>query len=245
MTGFYRVERSVLYSPAWFVPLDEVTGRVRTAGVTAELDRFDEAAGAWLQEDVRAVRTPSAAIAYPGLGRRGAPGRFRVRFGAPGFAPLYPADDEPFAADVVGVEFRTFPYDETRPPAGFAEPRVVRLLPGAAFPHGPGVRTVFGVVVDGLTREPVANALVAAEGTTGADGVAWRERTLTDARGVFRLALRWGGEPEGDDETFLLVATERPGRTGSLLVRLPGDRARGLVVEIAGSDHPSRTSRES
>lgn len=245
MTGFYRLERSVLYSSAWFIPLDEVTGRVRTAGVTAELDRFDDAANAWLPEDVRAVRTPSAAIAYPGLGRRGAPGRYRVRFGAAGFAPLYPADDEPFAADVVGVEFRTFPYDETRPPAEFAEPRVVRLLPGAAFPYGPGVRTVFGVVVDGATRAPVANALVTAEGTTGGDGVAWRERTLTDATGVFRLALRWGGAPEGGDETFPLVATERPGRTGSLLIRLPADRPRRHVIEIAGSDQPPQTSRDS
>ncbi|HEX6341173.1 carboxypeptidase regulatory-like domain-containing protein [Umezawaea sp.] len=246
MTRFYGVERSVLHSPAWFVPVDEFTGRVRAAGVAVELDRFDAAANAWLPEDVRAVRTPSAAIAYPGLGRRGAPARFRARFTAAGFAPLYPADDEPFAADVVGVEFRTFPYDEDRPPVELAAPRVVRLLPGTAFPYGPGVRTAYGVAVDAATRVPVANALVAAEGVSGVEGVPWRERTLTDGRGAFRLALRWEGGAEGADETFRLVATERPGRTGSVLVRLPADRGRGHVIEITGSDRPAQpNSRES
>lgn len=237
MTSFYRIERSVLYSPAWFVPFDEFTGRPRTAGVTVALDRFDTAENAWLPQDTQAVRTPSAAIAFPGLGRRGGPdpGRFRVRFSAAGYAPLYPADDEPFAADVLGAEFLTYPYDDTQPPAVPAEPRLVRLLPSAAFPYGPGVRTVYGVVVDAAAQTPVANALVAVDGTSGADGVPWRERTLTDALGVFRLALRWAGEPADppdDTETFRLLATERPGRTGSLEIRLPGDRDRRHVIEI-------------
>ncbi|MGB3441270.1 MAG: carboxypeptidase regulatory-like domain-containing protein [Actinophytocola sp.] len=237
MTRFYRIERSVLYSPAWFVPFDEFTGRQRTAGVTVALDRFDTGENTWLPQDTQAVRTPSAAITFPGLGRRGGPGpgRFRARFGAAGYAPLYPADDEPFVADALGVEFLTYPYDDTQPPAVPAEPRLVRLLPGAAFPYGPGVRTVYGVVVDAAARTPVANALVVADGTTGVDGVPWRERTLTDALGVFRLALRWEGEPADppdDTETFRLLATERPGRTGSLAIRLPGDRDRGHVIEI-------------
>ena len=233
MTRFYRIERSVLYSPAWFVPFDEFAGRPQAASVTVELDRFID--DAWVPEDVRPVRTPSGAIAYPGLGRRGGPGRFRARFTAPGHAPLYPADDEPFAADLVGVEFATFPYDEDRPPAELAGPRVVRLLPGAAFPYGPGVRTVYGVVVDGATQAPVANALVTVDGTTGLDGTAWRERTLTDPRGVFRLALRWEGQrttTPPDTEAFLLAATERPGRTGSVEIRLPADRDRRHVIEI-------------
>jgi len=233
-TRFYRIERSVLFSPAWFVPFDEFAGRVRAAGVTVDLDRFDDNGNVWLPQDVQAVRTPSAAIAYPGLGRRGGPdpGRFRARFSAAGFAPLYPADDEPFAADTLGVEFLTFPYDDTQPPAVPAEPRLVRLLPSAAFPYGPGVRTVYGVVVDGATQAPVPNALVAAEGTTGGDGVTWRERTLTDTRGVFRLALRWEGQPADDSELFQLRATERPGRTGALDIRLPEDRDRRHVIEI-------------
>lgn len=238
MTRFYRIERSVLFSPAWFVPFDEFAGRVRAVGVIAELDRFDDNENVWVPEDVQAVRTPSAAITYPGLGRRGGPdpGRFRVRFTAAGYAPLYPADDEPFDVDVLGVEFLTYPYDVDQPPAVPATPRLVRLLPGAAFPYGPGVRTVYGVVVDGATQAPVPNALVTAEGTTVLDGVPWRERTLTDSRGVFRLSLRWegvpGGVPTDVTEAFTLVATDQPGRSGSLEIRLPGDRDRRHVIEI-------------
>jgi hypothetical protein len=239
MTRFYRIEQSVLYSPAWFVPVDDFSGRPKATGLTIGLERFDTTQNVWLPEDVRPVVTPSAAIAYPGLGRRDGPGPvpFRARFAAAGYAPLYPADDVPFANDIVGIEFVAFPYDDDNPPTSPAEPRVVRLLPGAAYPYGPGVRTVYGVVVDGATQAPVANALVSAEGTTGGDGVPWRERTLTDERGGFRLSLRWDGEPgAGNDppgsQVFHLLATERPGRNGALDIRLPADRNRRHVIEI-------------
>ena len=235
MTRFHRIERSVLYSPAWFVPVDEFTGRAKATGLTIDLERFDTTQNAWLPEDVRPVVTPSAAIAYPGLGRRERTGPvpFRVRFAAAGYAPLHPADDEPFANDVPGIEFVAFPYDEDTPPTSPAQPRVVRLLPGAAYPYGPGVRTVYGVVVDGATQAPVANALVSAEGTTGGDGVPWRERTLTDDNGGFRLALRWDGDPAANDsQVFHLLATERPGRNGALDIRLPAERNRRHVIEI-------------
>jgi len=236
MTSFYPVETSVLYSPAWFVPFDELAQRVRTVGVTTELDRFDPAEDTWIRQDTPAIRTPSAAIAYPELGRRRGPGaepeRFRVRFAATGLAPLYPADGEPFDAAAIGVEFTAYPYDDTSPPAVASEPRLVRLLPSVAYPYGPGVRTVYGVVVAAGTQVPVANALVEARGTTSRDGVAWLERTLTDPRGAFRLALRWEGEASGTDQVFHLQATERPDRTGSLDIRLPGERDRRHVIEI-------------
>ncbi|HEX6354187.1 carboxypeptidase regulatory-like domain-containing protein [Actinophytocola sp.] len=236
MTDFVLIERSVLFSPAWFVPYDEHNQRVRATGVTALLDRFDDDENVWLpQEDVAAVRTPSAAIVYPGLGRREPqPRRHRVRFEARGYQVLYPADGEPFSADAVGIEFLTFPYNDTQPPAAPAEARLVRLLPSVAFPYMPGVRTVYGVVVDGSTRAPVANALVEARGTTSQDGAEWLERTLSDARGAFRLALRWEGErtAPAPAETFRLRATERPGRTGELVIRLPEDRDRQQVIEI-------------
>ncbi|WP_052422935.1 hypothetical protein [Nonomuraea candida] len=251
MTRFYPVETSVLHSPAWFVPFDEFAQRVRAAGVATRLDRFDPAENAWTPQDTQAVRTPSAAIAYPELGRRRGPGaapeRYRVRFEAIGYQALYPADGEPFDASVTGVEFLAPPYDDTRPPAWPGEPRLVRLLPGVAFPYAPGVRTVHGVAIDAGTRAPVANALIEARGRTSRDGVAWLERTLTDPRGAFRLALRWEGErvtgpPAG--QAFHLQATERPGRTGSLDIRLPAERDRRHVIEIsadllAGSGHHS------
>lgn len=238
MTRYYPVETSVLHSPAWFVPFDEFAQRVRAADVAAALDRFDTETNAWVPQDTTAIRTPSAAIAYPELGRRRAPGaepeRFRVRFSAIGLAPLYPADGADFDAGLSGVEFTAYPYDDGHPPAG-GEPRLVRLLPSVAFPYGPGVRTVYGVVVDAVTRAPVANALVEAHGTTARDGVAWQERTLSNAAGAFRLALRWEGEPVTGPppvQIFALTATERPGRTGALEVRLPTGRDVRQVIEI-------------
>jgi hypothetical protein len=239
MTRYYPVETSVLHSPAWFVPFDEFAQRVRAADVTAELDRFDPDGAGWVPQDTPAIRTPSAAIAYPELGRRRGPGaepeRFRVRFSVVGLVPLYPADGASFDAALTGIEFLAEPYDDTTPPAVGSEPRLVRLLPGTAFPYRPGVRTVHGVVVDAVTRAPVANALVEARGTTIRDGVAWLERTLTTTGGAFRLALRWEGEPvigPPPVQIFHLTATERPGRTGALDVQLPTERDRRHVIEI-------------
>jgi hypothetical protein len=236
MTGFLPIERSVVYSPVWIVPFDEHNQRVRSTGVTALLDRWDDDENAWLPLDVASVRTPSGAIVYPGLGRRGGPEprRHRVRLSAFGYQALYPADGEPFSVDTVGIEFLTYPYSEVQPPAAQAEARLVRLLPSTAFPYPPGVRTVYGVVVDGATRAPVPNALVEAQGATSPDGVEWLERTLSDTRGAFRLALRWEGERTAPDptETFRLRATQRPGRTGELVIRLPENRDRQQVIEI-------------
>lgn len=231
MTRFLPIERSVLHSPAWFVPYDEFARRVTSAGVTVALDRLD--GQVWEPTDVAPVRTPSAAIAFPGLGRRlPAATRFRARFQAPGFQALYPAEGEPFTSDAVGVEFLTHPYDETSPPEAPATPRLVRLLPAASFAHPPGVRVVYGAVLDGDSGAAVPNALVSAEGTAGQDAVPWRERTLTDERGGFRLALRWPGALAGGEELFTLLAVERPGRSGSLAVRLPADAGRRHVIEI-------------
>jgi len=239
MTRFRPVETSVLFSPAWFVPFDEFAQRMRSADVVTELDRFDPVENVWVVQDTPSIRTPSAAIAYPQLGRRRGPGarpeRFRVRFSGIGLAPLYPADGENFDAAVGGIGFTAYPYDDVTPPAVRSEPRLVRLLPSVAFPYGPGTRTVYGVVVDKVTRVPVANALVEARGLTSRDRTPWLERTLTDTTGSFRLALRWEGEPVAGpppEQIFHLKATERPGRTGVLDVRLPSGRDRRHVIEI-------------
>ncbi|MBE1493290.1 hypothetical protein H4696_000390 [Amycolatopsis lexingtonensis] len=236
MTRFYPLESSVLHSPAWFVPFDEFTQRARAADVSTELERFDPADNVWVLQDTPAIRTPSAVIAYPELGRRRGPGAqpelFRVRFSAIGLAPLYPADGEAFDASLAGVEFTAYPYDDTTPPATAGDPRVVRLLPGVAYPYGAGVRTVYGVVR--AAGVPVASALVEARGITSRDGAPWQERTLTSAAGAFRLALRWEGEPVTGlpEQVFHLTATERPGRTGALDVRLPSGRNTRHVIEI-------------
>ncbi|MBP2330407.1 hypothetical protein JOF56_010792 [Kibdelosporangium banguiense] len=222
MSPFMPLERSTLASPAWFVPFDDFTRRVRSAGVKIQLDRLDD--DVWSPLDIEAIRTPSGCFAYPGLGRPDGP-RYRARFTATGYQPLYPADGEPFSADVIGVQF------QVPPPAVATQPRLVRLLPGVSFPYAPGIRTVHGFVRRPGTTTPVANALVEARGQTFHDRVPWLERTLTDPTGAFRLALRWDGE-RTDEETFRLQATERPGRAGELVVRLPRDAGRSQVIEI-------------
>lgn len=239
MSRHLPIARSTLSSPVWFVPFDEFDGRVRAAGVGVRLDRFAD--GRWLELDEVAVRTPSAALAYPGLGRRGEPWTarpqlHRARFTAAGRLPLYPADGEPFSADLAAVEFLVHPYNDAFPPEQTVAPRLLRLLPAVSFPYPPGVRTVHGVVL--RAGAPVAGALVEARGLTGRDRAAWHERTLTDAAGAFRLALRWEGERAGADpavETFRLHAAERPGRDGTLTVRLPEEADRRHVIEIRES----------
>lgn len=251
MSPFMPLARSTLHSPVWLVPFDDFARRVRSAGVEVRLERFegegeggDGSGGRWVPLDDRVVRTPSGSLAFPGLGRRAEPWaarpeRHRIRLAAAGYQPLYPADGEPFSADLVGVEFLVYPYDDTHPPAVEVSPRLVRLLPGVAFPYPPHVRTVHGVVLDAATRTPVANVLVEATGRTGQYLTPWHERTLADATGAFRLALRWEGEKAAEkatepvaEETFRLEATERPGRAGSLTVRLPQDAERRHVIEI-------------
>ncbi|AQA15839.1 carboxypeptidase-like regulatory domain-containing protein [Streptomyces malaysiensis] len=241
MSRFIPLERSTLYSPAWLIPYDDFARRVRAAGVSVQLDRYDD--GEWLPLDDMAVRTPGAAFAYPGLGRcaelwAARPRRHRARFAADGYQPLYPADGRPFSAALVGVEFLVHPYDDAHPPAVVTEPRLVRLLPSVSFRYPPGLRTVHGAVVDAATGAPIANALVEAGGHTSRDLTPWHERTLSDPAGAFRLALRWEGEKADEhavEETFHLQATERPGRSGSLVVRLPQDTERRHVIEIRES----------
>jgi hypothetical protein len=234
------LERSTLHSPAWFVPFDDHIKRVRNVGVVIELDRRDN--DTWSPLDITAVRTPSGAFAYPGLGRRGdplsaQPQLHRARFAVRGYQPLYPADGEPFSADLIGVEFLVQAYNDAKPPTGKTQPRLVRLLPDATFPYPPGVRTVHGIVRRPDTKVPVANVLVEARGKTFRDEIDWHERTLTDAAGAFRLALRWEGEKAAKDaveETFRVRATERPGRVAELVVRLPQDPGeKSLVIEIS------------
>jgi hypothetical protein len=234
MSPFRPLERSTLRSPAWFVPFDDYIKRIRNVGVAIQLDRRDN--DTWSPLDISAVRTPSGAFAYPGLSPRGEPGSaeprlHRARFTAAGYQPLYPADGQPFSADIVGVEFLVRPGNDTK-----TEPRLVRLLPAVTFPYPPGVRTVHGFVRRPGTDVPVANVLVQAQGTTFVEDVPWHERTLSDATGAFRLALRWEGEKatkDAVDETFRLRATERPDRVGELVVQLPRDAGRSQVIEIS------------
>ncbi|GLY05325.1 MULTISPECIES: hypothetical protein [Actinoplanes] len=236
-------EQRLLVSPAWFVLVDDHRGRAYDSGpLVVRLDRWD--GRDWTPDPARAVRTPSGVVAYPGLGRRREPANaepvlHRVRLEAPGYRVLYTPDDhlDRFAADVIGREFLAYPFDDVTPPEVTAEPEVVRLLPGVAYPYTPGTRVIAGLVRRAGSGEPLAGVLVTAEGRTDPEGLPWRERTLTGESGAFRLALRWAGESATTTpaaELFQLTAAERPGRTGRLTVRLPDERDRVHVIEISG-----------
>ncbi|MEV6345877.1 hypothetical protein [Actinoplanes sp. NPDC051851] len=236
-------ERRLLVSPAWLALVDDHRRQPYDTGpLAAHLERWDQRV--WVPETARAVRTASGVVAYPGLGRRREPANaepalYRVRLEAPGYRVLYTPDDQldRFTADETGREFLAYPYDDRTPPEVSAVPETIRLLPGVAYGYTPGTRVIAGVVRRPGSGVPVANVLVASEGRTAEpDDAPWRERTLTDEAGAFRLALRWAGTPVAGDppaEEFTVTATERPGRAGRLTLRLPDELGRVHVIEIS------------
>jgi len=226
-------QRRLLHSPAWLMPYDEFRRRRVAVRLVIELDRWDGAR--WLPTDVKPVVTPSGVIAYPGLGRRrepwtAEPELYRTRITATGLLPLYAADDEQFDAAKVGREFLAYPFDDEHPPRIAAEPDTVRLLPGPAFEYPPGTSLVHGVVRRAGNGSPVANALVEASGVVDGGLQIWRERALCDETGAYRLSLRW---LTGTPELVTVMATERPGRTGRVEIRLPDDAALSHPIEIS------------
>lgn len=228
-------EHRTTSSPAWLIPVDDFR-RVRFAdGVSAALDTWDGTR--WRATDVRARRTPSGVIAYPGLNRRTwpfdpQPQLFRCRLAAPGRYPLVFADDT-FWADQVGIEFFAYPHDHDHPPEQPAEPTLVPMLPGPSYPFPPGTRVVRGMVRDRRTGRPIPNALVRAAGTTDPDLVRWAERALTGPDGAFALALRFPGVIDADGEAFHLTGTESPDRNGALDIHLNDEPLGLLVIEIS------------
>lgn len=237
-------EHRVLYAAAWFLPYDEFRGRPVGSGFTVALDRWDGAA--WVPTGTAAVRTPSGSITYPGLGRRldpasAEPDLYRARFDSAEYRPLYQLADaqDPFDGTQIGKEFLAYPWGDDQPPQIPAPPELVPLLPGPAFPYPPGTRVVRGHVRWGGSGAPVDNALVQAEGETVLEHTAWRERCLTDATGAFRLALRWAGvpvqtpQPVTGPEDYRLTATQRPGHSGELTIRLPDGLDQSHVIEIS------------
>ena len=237
--GLLTGQRRLLLSPAWFVPYDDFRRRRTTTGFRVDLDRWDGAR--WVRTDVRPVVTPRGVVAYPGLGRRrepwtAEPELYRAIFRATGSRALYPADGEPFDAAKLGKEFLAYPYDDDHPPQLVAEPEPVRLLPDPTYEFPASTRVVHGLVRRAGSAAPIENALVEAAGVTGPDMQNWYERAFSGAGGAFRLPLRWAGRrtsPDDPVESFTITATERPGHTGQVDIRLPGDLGTPHVIEIS------------
>lgn len=220
MTAWQAIppERLMLYSPIGLRLVDDFTGRAPTGRVRVLLDRED-AAGGWEETEVRAVRTASDVVAFPGLGRSahaGAPPtRYRVRIDAAHYRPDYLMDSD-------GIEFDVHPYDDATPPFAFsALPEGLFLLPAPNYAFPNHVRVLRGEVRD-AANDPVPNVEVT-------ESV--NERVLTDARGCFALPLRWA-PLNGAVQIDAVDHRPNPDRTGQIIVNLPADLASGQVIVV-------------
>jgi hypothetical protein len=209
-------ERRMLYSPIGLQLVDDFTGRAPHGGVRALLDRQD-GAGGWEETAIKAVRTPSDVISYPGLGRSAhaavqPPLRCRVRIDADYYRPDY-------LLHLDGVEFDVHAYDDDAPPAAVPVLQRVFLMPAPNYPYPDPVRVLRGQVVN-AANDPVGNVEVT-EGTN--------ERVLTDARGAFALPLRW---PPLTGLVQIDALDHRTGQNGQITINLPADLAGGRIIAI-------------
>ncbi|WP_419694209.1 carboxypeptidase-like regulatory domain-containing protein [Mesorhizobium muleiense] len=209
-------ERRMLYSPIGLQLVDDFTGRSPIGNVRALLDR--KKASGWEATDIKAVRTPSDVITYPGLGRSAnvavqPPTHCRVRIETEFYRPDYLLADD-------GIEFDVHPYDDDTPPASVAGlPQTVFLLPGSNYAFADHVRVLRGQVTD-ATSAPVSNVEV----MFGA-----AEHVSSDQRGSFALPLRW---PPLTGAIQIDASDHRTGRTGQISISLPADLAGGQVIVI-------------
>lgn len=197
-------ETSLLFSPVGLLLVDDLTGRPPVGRIDAALELRD--GPAWRPVDRAATISASGVLLYPGLGRSTdvtqPPVRYRVRIESPHYRPLYRV-----TAD--GIEFDAPPYNDANPPAAITRfPVRALLLPAAAYPFAPFTPVIRGVVRD-AAGDPVPDVLVQ-------EGL--RERTLSDARGAFSLALRWVAP---STPTVITADDQRNGRAGSINITLP------------------------
>jgi uncharacterized protein YfaP (DUF2135 family) len=199
-------EATHLYSPVGLRLLDELTGTAPLGGVSATLDILDPGGG-WRQTDISDVRTPSAVVTYPGLGRCAdvtaqRPQRYRVRLAADLYIPYYLG-----TADA--ITFTAYPYNDDNPPAVIVRiPTDTLLVPAPNYPFATHIPVLRGVVVD-ASNKPVPEVLVM-QGNN--------ERTLTDSRGTFALPLRW---VHAKVATTIDANDQRTARSGSIQIQLP------------------------
>jgi hypothetical protein len=214
-------ERLVRFSPVWFRLIDDLTGLSPAGRVLVRLDR-QEGTG-WKPTEVPATVTMVGVVAFPGLGRRTEtagvpPGHYRVRAEAEFYRPLYREQAE-------GLEFDAPPNnDDVQPPA--PAPMDMVLLPSVTYPYAAHIRTLRGIVHD-QAGAPVGDVLVQTQSQVGP--VTRLERTLTDDRGAFTLALRW----VAPGSTASVTATDRRGhRSAIVTVTVPDDLDHSQLIVI-------------
>jgi hypothetical protein len=211
-------ETTHLYSPVGLRLLDEVTGAAPLGVVSATLDILDPG-GSWRPTDISDVRTPSAVVTYPGLGRCAdvtvrQPQQYRVRLAADLYIPYYSGTSD-------GISFTAYPYNDANPPAVIVKIATDTLLvPAPNYPFATHIPVLRGVVVD-AAKKPVPEVLVTQSNN---------ERTLTDSRGTFALPLRW---VQAKVATIIDANDQRTARSGSIQIQLPAALNSNQTIAIS------------
>ena len=211
--------RRLSASPIGFRLIDDLTAAAPLGRVTCVLDARTDA-GTWVPSGVPAARSASGIVIFPGLGRtarRGLSGapprRFRARFAAEFYIPLYAALQE-------GLEFDAPPYNDEEPPPGLTGiPQVVVLVPAPNHPFPPELRVLRGAVRD--AAGPVAHTEVSRGNV---------DRVLTDTNGEFALPLRL---PPRRGAITVDATDHRTGRAGQLVLTLPAALDHSQLIALS------------
>ncbi len=195
----------ILHCPIALKLVDDFSGGRPVGAVQLELQYQD--GPNWRPSDVEAVRTEGGLYVYPGLGRHGDPAVFpsfdvRVQISAENYRPAY-------GTTLDGLEYQVPTYNDVTPPA-FTPimPESVFLLPAPQYAYPRYVRVLRGIVRDGGSGDPLADARV----SSGLEAV------LTDERGAFGLPLRW--QPV-DALIDVLAEHPRSGLNNTVSLQLP------------------------
>jgi hypothetical protein len=204
----------------WFRLIDDVTGRGPIAPVTVQLDLQEGTS--WTPLDIKAIITEAGMVTFPRLDRRRpvagpSPRHYQVRVESPHYRPLY-------RHLTSGVEFQAGPTDESTAPPPVRQD--LELLPSISYPLPAHVRRVRGEVRD-QSGSPVEDVVVSNQVHIGATLLT--ERTLTDERGAFSLALRWVAPGTTATVTAL---DHRTHHTDTITVAVPNDLRHSHLITI-------------
>ena len=201
-------ERRVAASPVWIKLRDTFTGSAPLGPLAVAIERRTGAT--WTPVRQRHQVTPAGDLAFVNLGRSRDPattGTFdvRVTVDCAGTIPEALNGDPAITTTVT-----TWAPDA---PATPAQPDVLRFFPGPEYRFPAGTPVLAGRVVDS-NGDPVARVRVFS--TASVHGVQATEEVRTDARGYFRLPLRWS---TGATD----VKAALGGRNAAITVSVPAD----------------------
>jgi len=225
-------ERIEMYSAVGLLPLDIFTKKAPIGSIEAVLDLRD-GNGNWVETDIKAIRTASGVVAYPGLGRSGLTGvtrRYRVRFRAEQHRPHYLLADagEPggiITRTINGIEFDVHPYNDLVPPQNAAELSFlweVWFTPTPNYPFPDHFFLLRGEVRDGATGRAAAGV-----------EVSWKanQQVMTVEDGTFGLPLMVTKKTELTTPQ-IIAADDLRGKSGAETINIPDYLGKNLLITI-------------